>query len=199
MIKTIEDYKKNKKKEAEKLKKELSMIEYNQQLLKGEQILDPKNLFKPKYTNDNPEFKSIKEKYFNSFKEKICPLKIEYPILYQHLIELYMNSPISFNEKCPYAHNVKELKFEKEISEKIKLKKNLLEAIEKDSEPFIDKKWTPAGPIISCVGCGGKKTLCNFCKYHKQSDEVIKKQKLEAKKINEELIRENNKNKIKKI
>ena len=62
MIKTIEDYKKNKKKEAEKLKKELSMIEYNQKILKGEDILDPKNLFKPKYTDDNPEFKLIKEK-----------------------------------------------------------------------------------------------------------------------------------------
>jgi hypothetical protein len=197
MIKTIEDYKKNKKKEAEKLKKELSMIEYNQKILKGEDILDPKNLFKPKYTDDNPEFKLIKEKYFNSFKDKICPLKIEYPILYQHLIELYMNSPISFNEKCPYAHNAKELKFEKEISEKIKLKKNLLEAIEKDSEPFIDKKWIPSGPLIPCLGCGKKKTLCNYCKYHKQTDELTKKEKLEAKKIKEQSSKDKNNNKIK--
>jgi hypothetical protein len=46
------------------------------------------------------------------------------------------------------------LKFEQEVREKLKLKKNLLKELEKDQDPVIFNEWVPTGPIISCNGCG---------------------------------------------
>lgn len=60
----------------------------------------------------------------------------------------------AFGMGCPYAHHVSEIKFEQEVKAKMKLKINLLKGFEKDEDPSITKEWLPAGPIISCNGCG---------------------------------------------
>ncbi len=66
--------------------------------------------------------------------------------------DLKANTP--FGQGCPYAHHISELKFEQEVKEKIKLKKNYLKELEKEEDPVIINEWVPTGPIVSCNGCG---------------------------------------------
>ena len=193
MIKAMEDYKKNRKKTANKLKDEIAMIEFNKKILNNETV-DTKSIsVNKKFSDENPKFTFIKDKYFNYFKTIMCPLKNQCPYdLRPRWPHSDINAVKQFGGKCPYAHQVSELKFEQEINEKIKLRKNLLKTIEKDLDPKIDKEWFPSGPIVSCNGCGknsGGKQLCNFCKYHQKNNAQLEKDKKAAKTTNERILK----------
>ena len=198
MIKSIEYYRKNKQKEAEQLQEEISMIEFNKQLLKDKDKIDVKYLINPKYKDSNPQFTFIKDKYFNYFKTIMCPLKSQCPLdsrpRWPHSD---INLSVQFGGKCPYAHQISELKFEQEINGVINSRKEVLKNLEKNKDPCIEKEWKPSGPLFYCSGCGKntkgkKKTLCNFCKYQKLNDEELLKNKINAKKSNEKILKKIN-------
>ena len=65
--------------------------------------------------------------------------------------EINVNVPMGL--KCPYAHQISELKFENEIKERIKLKQKQLAGANKEKDPVI-KPFIPTGRLTSCVGCG---------------------------------------------
>ena len=155
--------------------------------------IDSKEKFDP---NKNIQYALMKQKYFNP-KSKMCELQDNCPY--------YLKG-----EECPNgAHQISELKFESQINENIKLRKNLISTLDKAPEPIIKKPWVHTGRLISCGmadGSGGGKCICGFCKYRarnydegmekklrkmareknekilKKRDERIKKQKSEVKK-----------------
>jgi hypothetical protein len=203
MLKAMEDYKKNKNKAVKKLKEEIKMIEFNK---------NPNNQENadPKFNETNPQFKYLKDKYFTMFRTIMCPLKDQCPLdLRPRWPHSDLGAGVPFGGKCPYAHQISELKFEQEINEKIKLRKNLLKTLEKDEDPIIEESWVPAGPIISCTGCGktftekekGKKGggsrvtmkgLCGFCRYNQKNELDLKKDQASAKKSNEKILKKMN-------
>ena len=177
MCKAMENYKKNRQKSAKQLKEELSMIKYNKKIVNNERVETKNITVDDKFSDSNPKFRYIKDKYFNGFKE-MCPERDQ--------------CPNQFNGKCQFAHQVSELKFQQEVKERIKLRDNLLKNIQKDIDPSIDKEWLPSGPIISCTGCGknsGGKTMCNFCKFHQKNEANFAKDQAAAKKTNETILK----------
>ena len=206
MVKAIEDYKKSKKKAAQRLKNEIAMIEYNRKIEKNE-IVDSKNI-KPdeKMTEKNPQFKYIKDRYFKFFKTLMCPLKDQCPYIQQRWPSSDIHASVPYGAKCPYAHQVSELKFEQEIKEKIKLRKNLLKELEKDEDPTLEYNWVPTGPLVSCTGCGktfsekkkrtaGRgdknettKGLCGFCRYNQKNELDLNRDRIAADKANKKIL-----------
>ena len=141
----------------------------------------------------------------------MCPLKDQCPYVLTKWPKSYVKANVPFGLNCPYAHQVSELKFEKEIKERIKLRKNLLKKLEKEEqEPCIPYDWVPAGPLEMCPGCGRTfedrprkkvgsvrtdaksvqgKGLCGYCRYKQKNEldynrfkEAAKKAQLEAQK-----------------
>ena len=193
----IKEYKKRQKSQSKKLKEELKLINHEKDI-SGKKIvktkeIDSKEKFDP---NKNIQYALMKQKYFNP-KSKMCELQDNCPY--------YLKG-----EECPNgAHQISELKFESQINENIKLRKNLISTLDKAPEPIIKKPWVHTGRLISCGmadGSGGGKCICGFCKYRarnydegmekklrkmareknekilKKRDERIKKQKSEVKK-----------------
>src|SRR3569833_1943322 len=88
---------------------------------------------------------------------------------------------------------------------------NNLKALEIGDDPMIMNEWRPTGPIISCNGCGktfsegtkdkgkgkrvgaagGPKGLCGYCRYHQKNALVIKDDREEAIKANQEILKRN--------
>lgn len=93
--------------------------------------------------------------------------------------------------------------FRQEVKEKIKLKQNLLKTLSAENDPFIDQQWKPAGPIISCNGCGktysdkapsksigGRpKGLCGFCRYHQKNEFDTKKDRARSRSKSNEILK----------
>ena len=195
MLKTIDEYKKRQKKQTKKLEEEIEMIEYNKKFTTNKNVNTKEVNCDEKYSDKNPQYTFIKEKYFN-YKTKMCPLKDKCPNL------------IPNKEKtCPYAHQISELKFDQQIKENIKLRKNLLKKIEK--EPNIEYEWVPTGPLVSCIGCGmfnnvdikhivevnratgisAGKGICGFCKYNKRNLKTTELNNKATKKKNEKILK----------
>ena len=208
MVKEMEDYKKRKEKAAKRLKSELAMIEYNRKIENNE-IVDSKAIVpNSKMTENNPQFAYIKDRYFKFFKTLMCPLKDQCPFIQPRWPSSDINASVPYGAKCPYAHQISELKFEQEIKEKIKLRKNLLKELQKDEDPSIEYNWIPTGPILSCTGCGktfseqkrrqaGRgdnavkettKGLCGFCRYNQKNELDLNKDKIAAAKANKKIL-----------
>jgi len=196
MLKTIDEYKKRQKRQTKKLQEELELIEHNKNFTTNKNVNTREINCDEKYTDKNPQFTFVKEKYFN-YKTKMCPLKDKCPNL------------IPNKEKtCPYAHQISELKFDQQIKENIKLRKNLLNKMEK--EPNIEYEWIPTGPLVSCIGCGmfnntndikhvveinratgiaAGKGICGFCKYNKRNLKTTELNNKATKKKNEKILK----------
>ena len=181
MLKTIEIYRKKQKNQSKQLAKEIDMIEYNKKFVNNARV-NTKDVSNSEYTDKNPQFVFVKDKYFNC-KGEMCPLKEKCPNL----------NPKS-KEQCKYAHQISELKFNQQIKENIKLRKNLLTTLAKGQEPNMKYEWVPTGPLVSCIGCGmtfndlkrvhtvevggggaksAGKGICGFCQYNKRNDKQI--------------------------
>ena len=88
----------------------------------------------PKYSEKNPTFAYIKDKYFNFFKTIMCPLKEQCPFLEPRWPHSDKSASTPYGSACPYAHQISELKFGQEISEKIKCRKDLLKKMKKEEK-----------------------------------------------------------------
>ena len=153
MLETINEYKKRQKLQSKKLKEELKLIEHEKGLT-GKKIIKSKEI-DSKEEFDPVQYNLMKQKYFN-IKDKMC----------------------KYGDKCPYylkgedcpngAHQISELKFKSQISENIKLRKNLIKTLDKAPEPVIKKPWVHTGQLCDCGladGSAGGKCICGFCKY----------------------------------
>ena len=202
MLTAINKYKGKQKGQIKKLKKEIEIIEYNKQ-----KKIDTKEI------NDGLEksekFTYYKDKYFNFFKTVMCPLKEQCPYLIPRWPHSDKKASEQYGRSCPYAHQVSELKFDQEIREKIKLRKNLLSTLEKGQEPNIKYEWVPTGPIVSCIGCGmsfddkkrvhtvianggngsgAAKGSCGFCQYNKRNNKEMELNKRATTEKNKKLL-----------
>ena len=182
MLETIKEYKKRQKSQSKKLKEELKLINHEKDI-SGKKIvktkeIDSKEKFDP---NKNIQYALMKQKYFNP-KSKMCELQDNCPY--------YLKG-----EECPNgAHQISELKFESQINENIKLRKNLISTLDKAPEPIIKKPWVHTGRLISCGmadGSGGGKCICGFCKYRARNyDEGMeKKLRKMAREKNEKILK----------
>ncbi|MCQ2816283.1 MAG: hypothetical protein MJ252_03355 [archaeon] len=210
MMKEMEKFEQKKKNTQKKLKEELEMIEYNKKL-NSNKAIDTKEInTDPRMTDANPQFAFIKDKYFSFFKTLMCPLKDQCPYVLSKWPKSNVKANVPFGLNCPYAHQVSELKFEKEINERIKLKKNQLKKMEKeDGEPIIPYNWVPAGPLNLCPGCGKTfedkpkvnigavrtdvktvqgKGLCGYCRYKQKNSLDYNKFKAAAEKANKKIL-----------
>ena len=202
MLTAINKYKGKQKGQIKKLKKEIEIIEYNKQ-----KKIDTKEI------NDSLEksgkFAYYKDKYFNFFKTVMCPLKEQCPYLIPRWPHSDKKASEQYGSSCPYAHQVSELKFDQEIREKIKFRKNLLSSLEKGQEPNIKYEWVPTGPIVSCIGCGmsfddkkrvhtvianggngsgAAKGSCGFCQYNKRNNKEMELNKRATTEKNKKLL-----------
>ena len=197
MLKNIEVYRKRQKSQSKKLEKEIDMFEYNKQFVNNKRVNSRDISSNPDYSDKNPQFVFVKDKYFNC-KNEMCPLKEKCPNL----------DPKS-KEQCKYAHQISELKFNQQMRENIKLRKNLLTTLTKGQEPNMKYEWVPTGPLVSCIGCGmtfndvkrvhtvevsgggggvksAGKGICGFCQYNKRNDkqyEINKRATIKKNKI----------------
>ena len=131
MIKSIEEYHKRQKRDMRKLKEEIDIIEYNKRFVNNKPVDTREINSDPKYSEKNPKFTYIKDKYFNYFKTIMCPLKQQCPFLVPRWPHSDKSAAQAYGSSCPYAHQVSELKFVGEINEKIKCRKELLEKMKK--------------------------------------------------------------------
>jgi hypothetical protein len=205
MIKEIKKHRKDKKQSAQKLEKELNMIEHLKLLEKNKLVETKEIKVNPEMTDNNHQYTFTKNKYFMNKKSKMCEFGNQCPSL------LGKNS--ANTQPCPYAHYKSELKFEQEVNERIKLRKNLKDNLEKAEDPIMKYEWNPVGPIISCIGCsslfeeknnerrgpkrivGGEingptaKGLCEYCRYHKRADIQYAKDRIASKLANEKILK----------
>ena len=156
MLETINEYKKRQKLQSKKLKEELKLIDHEKgltgnKIIKSKEI-DSKEKFDPE---KNIQYNLMKQKYFN-IKDKMCKSGDKCPY--------YLKG-----EDCPNgAHQISELKFQSQISENIKLRKNLIKTLDKAPEPIIKNPWVHTGQLCDCGladGSAGGKCICGFCKY----------------------------------
>ena len=198
MLKTIEEYRKRQKNQTKELKQEIDMIKYNKDKINNKNVNTKEINEDPKYKDDNPKFIFVKDKYFN-YKTQMCPLKDKCPNLIPNR-----------RKTCPYAHQISDLKFDQQIRENIKLRKNLLTTLEKGQEPNMKYEWVPTGPLVSCIGCGmtfndksrvhavevggggaksAGKGICGFCQYNKRNDKQMELNKRATKEKNEKILK----------
>ena len=193
ILKTIEEYRKRQKRQTKKLKEEIEFIEYDKKFANNKRVNSKEVNVDPKFTRENPTFAFIEDKYFNFFKTIMCPLKEQCPYLVPRWPHTDKKSYEHYGSSCPYAHQISELKFDQEIKEKIKLRKNLLATMKKGQDPNIKYEWVPTGPLVSCIGCGmtfndqkrvhgvevaggaksAGKGICGFCQYNKRNDKEM--------------------------
>ena len=197
ILRTIEEYRKKQKNQVKKLEKEKEYIEHIKKGVYNEKVTTKEIDNRPEFSDDNPKYSYVKNKYFN-YKTEMCPLKDKCP-----------NLDPKNKEPCPYAHQVSELKFKQQIRENIKLRKNLLTTLSKGKEPNIKYEWVHTGPLISCIGCGmafndlkrthgievaggaksAGKGFCGFCQYNKRNDAQMELNKKATKKKNEKILK----------
>ena len=197
MLKTIEEYRKRQKSQTNELKKEIAMIEHQKKIVNNG-LVNTKEIDNNRdYSDKNPKYKFVKDKYFN-YKKEMCPLKDKCPNLIPNK-----------QKTCPYAHQISELKFKQQIKENIKLRKNLLSTLSKGKEPNIKYEWVPTGPLVSCIGCGmtfndlkrahgievaggaksAGKGICGFCQYNKRNNKQMEIDKKATDKKNEKILK----------
>ena len=197
MLKTIEEYRKRQKSQTNKLKKEIDMIEHQKKIVNNGLVNTKEIDNNPDYSDENPQYNFVKDKYFN-YKTEMCPLKDKCPNLIPNK-----------QKTCPYAHQISELKFNQQIKENIKLRKNLLSTLSKGKEPNIKYEWVPTGPLVSCIGCGmtfndlkrvhgievaggaksAGKGICGFCQYNKRNNKQMEIDKKATDKKNEKILK----------
>ena len=198
ILKTIEIYKKKQKNQVKELEKEKQYIEDIKKKVYNEKVKTKEINTDKEFSEENPKYSYVKDKYFN-FKTEMCPLKDKCPNL----------NPKS-KEPCKYAHQISELKFNQQIRENIKLRKNLLTTLSKGKEPNIKYEWVHTGPLVSCIGCGmtfndlkrvhqvevagggaksAGKGICGFCQYNKRNDKQAELYKRATKEKNEKLLK----------
>ena len=212
MLKHIEEYHKRQKKNIKKLKEEIDIIEYNKRFANNKPVETKEINLDPKYSEKNPTFAYIKDKYFNFFKTIMCPLKEQCPFLEPRWPHSDKSASTPYGSACPYAHQISELKFGQEISEKIKCRKDLLKKMKKEEDPNIKVEWIPTGPLESCIGCGlifddkkrvhgAKHTsgakgasngICGFCQYKKRNGIEAENSKKATSKKNETILKKIN-------
>ena len=171
MLETIKDYRKKQDKQTKKLKKEMDMINHERGL-SGKKIIvskkiDSKDIYDP---NKNIKYDLMKKKYFNP-KPTMCKRGERCPY--------YLKG-----EECPYgAHQISELKFQAQIKENIKLRKNLIKKLEYKPEPVIEDVFVPTGRLCDCKSAEGKggNCKCGFCKYRHGNKRPPKKKDYERK------------------
>ena len=176
MLETIKKYKKGQNKQSKKLKKEMDMINHERGL-SGKKVIvskkiDSKDIYDP---NKNIQYNLMKKKYFNP-KSSMCAKGDRCPY--------YLKG-----EECPYgAHQISELKFEAQIKENIKLRKNLIKRLDDEPEPVIEENWVPTGRLCDCKSAEGKggNCKCGFCKYRHGNKRPLKKKDYERKKVPKE-------------
>ena len=131
----------------------------------------------------------INDRYFKKFKSIMCPLKKECPYdirpRWPHS-DLKANTPFGIN--CPYAHHISEIKFEDEITERIKLKSKNLAELAKNKDPIntYNKEFIPSGELKDCNGCGFKG--CTFCKFVKLNKDANLREREKANITNKQII-----------
>ena len=176
MLEVIKKYKNRQQKQSKHLKREMNMINHEKGL-SGKKIvvtkkIDSKDIYDP---NKNIKYGLMKKKYFNPVSTMCkngdnCPYYLK-------------------GEKCPYgAHQISELKFKAQISENIKLRKNLIKRLDEEPEPVIEESWVPTGRLCTCKmaeGSGGN-CKCGFCKYRHGNKRAVKKKEPKFKKHVEE-------------
>ena len=172
MLETIKEYKKRQNKQSKKLKREMEMINHERGL-SGKKVIvskkiDSKDIYDP---NKNIQYNLMKKKYFNP-KSSMCKKGERCP----HYLK---------GEECPDgAHQISELKFQKQINENIKLRKNLIKKLEDEPEPVIEENWVPNGRLYDCKSAEGKggNCKCGFCKYRHGNKRAPKKKDYERQK-----------------
>ena len=182
MLETIKEYEKRQKIQSKNLKTEMKLID-KERALSGKKVvlskkIDSKDMTDPK---KQLQYDLMKQKYFN-VKSTMCKKGDRCPY--------YLKG-----EECPDgAHQISELKFKNQIKENIKLRKNLIQKLDKAPEPIIEKQWVPSGGLVSCGladGSGGGKCICGFCKYRNRNYNETKERQLRkmAMEKNEKLLK----------
>jgi hypothetical protein len=180
IMRTIEEFHKRQKNKTNELKEEIDIIEKKKKIINNEMVNTKELERDPKYSDTNPKTMFIKDKYFN-IKKTMCKSRDKCESLMHRR-----------KKPCDCAHQISELKFEQQVNENIKLRKNLLDKLEKGQEPNIQYEWVPTGPLISCIGCGmtfndakrihqvtvqkgiksAGKGICGFCQYNKRNNKI---------------------------
>ena len=197
MLKTIEEYHKRQKNQNKKLNNELELYKHEKKIANNEIVNTKEINTKTKYKDENPQYTFVKNKYFN-YKTKMCPKKDKCESLEPNK-----------QKTCEFAHQISELKFNAQIKENIKLRKNLFTTLSKGKEPNIKNEWVPTGPLVSCIGCGmtfndnprvhggevaggpksAGKGICGFCQYNKRNNARMEKDKKATQEKNEKILK----------